>query len=235
VAELTRLTAGSAVDGVLAMEVQLHDPRVPVLSRLAKPVVLIGTPEDPQHLAHVDFDFAAAGAMCAEYLADLGHRSIAYLGQPAETFEREAGYAVRARDGALRALRDRGVRALDLPVELGRESAAEALERMFRVQPETTGLIIYNEQALSHLLTRLDELGIRIPASMSIVAICPEDQALDVHPPASSVSLPTADLGRVAVAQLLQLIDGNSPEPIVLPPTLTPRGSASRHSPPGPA
>jgi DNA-binding LacI/PurR family transcriptional regulator len=229
--ELTRLTAGSAVDGVLAMEVQVHDPRVPILSNLSKPVVLIGTPEDPKDLAHVDFDFAAAGAMCAQYLADLGHRSIAYLGQPEETFDREAGYAVRARKGALQTLQDRGVQAVALPVELGRDSASEALERMFQLQPGTTGLIVYNEQALSHLLTRLDELGIRAPADVSVVAICPEDQALDTHPPVSNVSLPAAELGAVAVDHLLQLIGGNSPVPVLLSPTLTPRGSASRLRP----
>ena len=89
VEELRRLTRGSAVDGVLAMEIQIHDPRVPILSTLTKPVVLIGTPEDPQHLAHVDFDFTAAGTLCAQYLADLGHRTIAYFGQPKETFDRE--------------------------------------------------------------------------------------------------------------------------------------------------
>jgi DNA-binding LacI/PurR family transcriptional regulator len=226
--ELTRLTAGSAVDGVLAMEVQVHDPRVPVLAGLSKPVVLIGTPEDPQHLAHVDFDFTAAGALCARYLADLGHREVAYLGQPEETFAREAGYAVRARGGALRTLRDRGIRAESLSIEAGRESATQALERLFQIQPATTGLIVYNEQALSHLLRRLDELGIRVPADMSVVAICPEDQALDAHPPVTNVSLPAAELGTIAVDQLLELLDGNSPAPVVLPPALTPRGSASR-------
>ena len=231
--ELTRLTAGSAVDGVLAMEVQVHDPRVSKLSCLSKPVVLIGTPEDPQHLAHVDFDFAAAGGLCAQYLADLGHRSIAYLGQPEETFEREAGYAVRARNGALQTLQDLSIQSEALSIELGRDSPAEALERLFQIQPRTTGLIIYNEQALSHVLRRLDELGIRVPADMSVVAICPEDQALDAHPPVSNVSLPAAELGTVAVDQLLELLDGGSPVPVVLPPTLTPRGSASRLDPPG--
>jgi DNA-binding LacI/PurR family transcriptional regulator len=193
--ELTRLTAGSAVDGVLAMEVQIHDPRVPILATLSKPVVLVGTPEDPQHLAYVDFDFAAAGALCAQYLADLGHRAVAYLGQPKEVFAREAGYAVRARSGALQTLEDRGIQTASLYVELGRDSPSQTLERLFQIQPNTTGLIIYNEHALPNLLRRLDELEIRVPADMSIVAICPEDQALDTHPAVSNVSLPAAELG----------------------------------------
>ena len=211
--ELRRLTRSSAVDGVLAMEIQIHDPRVPILSTLSKPVVLIGTPEDPQHLAHVDFDFTAAGMLCAQYLADLGHRTIAYLGQPKETFDREAGYAIRARSGALQTLQDRGIQAEALSIELGRDAASEALERLFQIQPATTGLIVYNEHALPDLLMRLDELGIRVPADMSVVAICPEDQAKDAHPPISNVSLPATELGTVAVAQLLELLDGKEPSP----------------------
>jgi len=68
---------------------------------------------------------------------------------------------------------------------------------------------------------------------MSVVAICPEDQALDAHPPVSNVSLPAAELGTVAVDQLIELLDGESLPPVVLSPTLTPRGSASRLDPPG--
>ena len=68
---------------------------------------------------------------------------------------------------------------------------------------------------------------------MSVVAICPEDQAKDAHPPGSSLSLPATELGTVAVGQLLELLDGKSPVPVVLSLTLTPRGSASRLDPSG--
>jgi LacI family transcriptional regulator len=227
--ELARLTASSAVDGVLAMEIRLHDPRVPMLERLSKPVVLIGTPEDVQQLAHVDFDFAAAGALCAEYLSDLGHQQVAYLGQSQEIFAREAGYAVRAQSGAMQTLAARGVTAQTISIELGRQGVTEALERLFQVQPGTTGLIVYNELALPNVLMRLDELGIRVPADMSVVALCPEDQAADAQPPISNVSLPAIELGTLAVEQLLHLLDGAKPSPVLLAPSLTPRGSASRH------
>jgi len=228
--ELARLTASSAVDGVLAMEIRVHDPRVATLATLSKPVVLIGTPEDPHRLAHIDFDFAAAGALCAEYLADLGHQQVAYLGQSQDTFAREAGYAVRARNGALQTLAARGMRAQALTVELGRSGVTEALERLFQVQPETTALIVYNELALPNILMRLNELDIRVPADMSVVALCPEDQAADAAPSVSNVSLPAIELGTLAVEQLLELLDGTRPEPVLLSPTLTPRGSATRRS-----
>ncbi len=45
----------------------------------------------------------------------------------------------------------------------------------------------------------------------------------------SNVSLPAIEPGTLAVRQLLQLLDGTMPDPVLLSPTLTPRGSASRH------
>jgi DNA-binding LacI/PurR family transcriptional regulator len=91
--EVRNLTTSAAVDGLVAMEIQVHDPRVPVLSALSRPTVLIGTPADPRELPHVDFHFAEAGAVCARYLLDLGHRDIGYLGQSQQAFDREAGKA----------------------------------------------------------------------------------------------------------------------------------------------
>jgi DNA-binding LacI/PurR family transcriptional regulator len=226
VEEVRNLTASAAVDGLIAMEIQLHDPRVPVLSKLSRPVVLIGTPADPNELAHVDFDFTRAGAMCAEYLMDLGHGNIGYLGQAEQAYQREAGYAVRARDGALAALKDRGVHGTYCSVEPGPTGSAQALETLLRADPKLTGLIVYNEHALPHILRRLSELSLRVPADISVVAICPEDEAISLQPPVSDVALPASELGRLAVAQLIDAINGGTPQPVLLAPTLTPRGSA---------
>ena len=226
VEEVRNLTASAAVDGVIAMEIQLHDPRVPVLRTLSRPVVLIGTPADRNELAHVDFDFTKAGAMCAEYLMDLGHRNIGYLGQAEQAYQREAGYAVRARDGALAALRDRGVRGAYCPVGSGPAGSARALETLLRCDPNLTGLIVYNEHALPHILRRLSELGLGVPADISVVAICPEDEAISLEPPVSDVALPASELARIAVAQLIDAINGGTPQPVLVAPALTPRGSA---------
>src|SRR5260370_598432 len=67
---------GSQADGVMPMEVQLNDPRVPLLSSLKCPAVLVGTPDDSARLPYVDFDSALAGPLCAEHLLDLGHRPV---------------------------------------------------------------------------------------------------------------------------------------------------------------
>jgi len=227
VAEIHNLVDSAMVDGVIAMEIQVHDPRVPVLKELNRPAVLIGTPEDPEQLVHVDFDFAAAGAMCVRHLHDLGHRHIGWLGQSADTYAREAGYALRARDGALSAMAECGLPRVWSPMTATPAGAAEAIEDVFGQDPELTGLVVYNEQALPFVLSRLREIGREVPGRMSILAICPDDLAEHMVPAVSDVALPADELGRLAFERLAALIDGRAqPVSTLLEPRLNRRGSA---------
>ena len=96
---LRRVAASSMVDGVLVMDVQMHDERLPALRSLDRPAVLIGMPEDTTGVTCVDLDFTAAGAACVGHLADLGHRRVALIGSPPEVYARETGFAERVERG----------------------------------------------------------------------------------------------------------------------------------------
>ena len=227
VSEIHDLVDSAMVDGVIVMEIQVHDPRVPVLRSLNRPAVLIGTPADVEDLVHVDFDFAAAGAMCVQHLHDLGHRHIGWLGQPRDIYAREAGYALRARDGALAVMRELELPEVWTPAQATPAGVAAAIENLFGQDPDLTGLVVYNEQALPFVLDRLRQLGRHVPGQMSVLAICPDDQAEHLVPAVSDVALPTAELGRLAFERLHGLITGRE-EPVstLLEPRLNRRGSA---------
>ena len=227
VSEIHDLVDSAMVDGVIVMEIQVHDPRVPVLRSLNRPAVLIGTPADVEDLVHVDFDFAAAGAMCVQHLHDLGHRHIGWLGQSPDTYARGAGYALRARDGALRVMRDLDLPEVWTPTHATPAGVAAAIENLFGQDPGLTGLVVYNEQALPFVLDRLRQLGRHVPGQMSVLAICPDDQAEHLVPAVSDVALPTAELGRMAFERLHGLITGReAPVSTLLEPHLNRRGSA---------
>lgn len=227
VSEINNLVDSAMVDGVIVMEVQVHDPRVPTLRALNRPVVLIGTPVDAEELVHVDFDFAAAGTMCVQYLHDLGHQNVGMIGQSEETYARELGYAMRFRDGALSAMRERGLAPVWTAARATPAGAAEAIENLFGQHPGLTGLIVYNEQALPFVLDRLRQLGRSVPGEMSVVAMCPDDQAEHMVPAVSDVALPATELGRLAVERLAGLIGGAAqPTSTLLEPHLNRRGSA---------
>src|SRR5215467_132254 len=112
---LRRVAASAIADGLIVMDVELHDVRVPVLRSLGRPAVLIGFPEDSAGLTCIDLDFAAAGARCVDHLADLGHTCIGMVGSPHAVYLRETGFAQRLLAGFREASARRGVGATTHP------------------------------------------------------------------------------------------------------------------------
>lgn len=96
---LHRVADTALVDALIVMDVQLHDPRLPLLRTLERPSVLIGFPAAAEGLTCVDLDFTAAGELCVERLAGLGHRVVALVGSPPEVYVRETAFAQRVVQG----------------------------------------------------------------------------------------------------------------------------------------
>jgi LacI family transcriptional regulator, galactose operon repressor len=218
-----RRIAGSAlVDGLILMDVETHDPRVPTLLELGPPSVLIGLPASADGLTCIDLDFAAAGAACVRHLTNHGHREIALLGAPQVVYDRDTGFARRTRDGVIEAARAAGVSATARPCEPTYAATLEAL----RSVPEATGLIVHNEAAVDDVLTALRTLGRRVPQDVSVIAICPDEVAERATPALTSVPIPASDVGRRAVELLMAQLDGTAvPNVTLLAPHLTLRSS----------
>ena len=220
---------GSQVDGVMLMEVQRNDPRVALLSSLKCPAVLVGTPDDSARLPYVDFDATLAGRLCAEHLLESGHSRVGYIGQSTSTFRRDVAYAVHAREGALTTLRKARARTAWTPCEGHPADVARAVDSLLAKIHGLTGLIVYNERALPLVLDRLAGLGLRVPQDVSVVAVCPDDEAERLPVPVSAVSLPVEDLARTAVRLLAGQVNGESvPSVTILPPTLKVRATTAR-------
>src|SRR3954468_19174262 len=147
-----RRVAGSAlVDGLILMDVQLRDDRIPVLRELGLPAVLIGVPDDTSGLTCIDLDFRSAGARCVDHLADLDHRVIAFVGHGEDVYRRGSGFAARTLAGVSTwaALRE---------PECGGGGAAATGEEVDAIgppllarEPPVTGLVVHNEAVLPML------------------------------------------------------------------------------------
>lgn len=224
---LHRVAASALVDGLLLMDVEIHDPRVPLLRRLAEPAVLIGFPADPEGLTCVDLDFARAGALCADHLADLGRREIVLLGAPSVVYERGTGFAERTMAGFAEAAARHGLEAGAWPCEESFDEVHAAVKRLLDERPGLSGLVVHNEAAAGHVLGALRILGRRVPEDVSVVAICPDDIAERASPALTSVLVPAEDVGRQAVRLLMAKLEGQAvPESTLLEPRLTIRESS---------
>lgn len=225
---LRRVTAGAIADGLVVMDVELHDVRIPVLRSLGRPTVLIGFPEDSAGLTCIDLDFVAAGALCVEHLAGLGHRCIGMVGSPHAVYRRETGFAQRLLAGVRAASARLGVMATTHPCEPSREAVRATVEDLLREQPDLTGIVVHNEPVVQPLLDALAALGRRVPEDVSVVAVCPDELAEHAAPRVTSVAIPAEELGRRAVDLLMnKLADHDVPEATLLPPRLTPRASTA--------
>ncbi|MET7685477.1 LacI family DNA-binding transcriptional regulator [Streptomyces sp. NPDC005423] len=225
---LRRVADTALVDALIVMDVQLTDPRLPLLRSLDLPSVLIGFPAEASGLTCVDLDFRAAGELCVERLAGLGHRVVALVGSPPEVYVRQTAFAQRVVQGFTAAAHRNGLAARVLPCEATPAAARAVAEQLLREQPALTGVVVHNEPVLEPLIDAFQQLGLRVPGDLSVTAICPDELAESLQVPVTSVALPSAELGARAVESLMRKLDGTAvPESTLLAPRLTERASTA--------
>ncbi|MEV7887717.1 LacI family DNA-binding transcriptional regulator [Streptomyces sp. NPDC002817] len=230
---LRRVADTALVDAMIVMDVQLDDPRLPLLRSLERPSVMIGFPAEAEGLTCIDLDFKAAGEACVEHLARLGHRVVALVGSPPEVYVRQTAFAQRVVQG-FTAAADRGRLSSSVhPCEASPAAAREVAEQLLREQPALTGVVVHNEAILEPLIDAFEQLGLRVPADLSVTAICPDELAGNLRVPVTSVALPSAEVGTRAVELLMKKLDHKTvPEATLLPPRMTERAStAPRNAP----
>jgi DNA-binding LacI/PurR family transcriptional regulator len=224
-----RRVAGTAlVDGLVLMDVLLRDERIPILRELGLPAVLIGVPDDTSGLTCIDLDFRSAGARCVDHLADLGHRSIAFVGHDEEVYRRGSGFATRTLEGVNTQAAARGLECEAVRCSATREHVEAIVARLLAREPAVTGLVVHNEAALPMLLDALRAAGRGVPEDVSVVAIAPDDIAEMTTPAVSAVDLPAAEMGQRAVELLMAKLAGRSELSMtLLAPRLVTRASSA--------
>jgi DNA-binding LacI/PurR family transcriptional regulator len=154
---------------------------------------------------------------------------VAFIGEAQDTYDRHIGFAERTLSGIRAAAAEAGISLVHRPCGSTYEAAAGALARILEERPQTSGLIVQNEAVIPSLLSLLRTAGRIVPEDVSIVAVCPDQVAEQTSPQLSSVSLPAAELGTRAVDLLMRrMADGGADEVVLIPPTLTARGSTGR-------
>lgn len=223
---LRRVAESALVDGLVVMDVQLHDARIPLLQDLGRPAVLIGLPADPTGLTCVDLDFEAAGQLCVDHLAGLGHRGVELIGSPPQVYGRLSGYAARLAEGFLRTAGGHGMYARVHPCADSPDAARDLVHRLLAERPDLSALVVHNESVLPAVMQALADADRRVPQEVSVVAVCPDDLAERPDLLLTSVAVPAEEVGRRAVELLMAMLEGRAvPAATLLAPRLTTRQS----------
>jgi LacI family transcriptional regulator len=212
--ELVRALA-TQVDGLVLCSPRMANSAIIALAREV-PLVVVNRLVDG--VPAVLMDVAQGAREAIGHLADLGHRTITYLGGPRGSWtnrelRRAATAAARARDVELTVL---GPVA---PTEAGGAGVADQLRR-----GGSTAVLAYNDLMAIGLLEALRSRHVDVPGELSIIGV--DDIPQSALARLTTVSTPTADAGRAAVDLLLRPQDRRSNIPVILPTTLTCRASA---------
>lgn len=216
---LSVVDARRRCDAVVLVSPRLPEARLRALLPSLDPVVLVNRLPDGI-TPTVGVDYAAGADQLVEHLLALGHRHLLYLaGPPLSESNRTRVDALR-RAAAQRA----GVQLTELQAGASVESGYQAGQAV--LETRATGVIAFNDMVAFGLLARLNELGVAVPADISVAGFDNIPLARFSLPPLTTVSVPHAQLGALAWEQLTALLDGvGRTDPPLWVPTLVPRAS----------
>ncbi|QFZ17164.1 LacI family DNA-binding transcriptional regulator [Saccharothrix syringae] len=228
--------ARAQADVVVAYSLPDDAPALAAARARGLPMVVIDQPVLPD-TARVEVDDLGGARMAATALRELGHRRFGVV-----TFalhpDGHSGpvSAERLESAPFRVTRDRlrGYLAVvgAQPVwecarssrELGRAGARELLS----ASPRPTALLCASDELAFGALQAVRDLGLRVPADVSVIGFDDVPAAEHADPPLTTVRQPLTEKGRRAGELALRLLDGGRPgEPTRLPVSLVLRDSTA--------
>jgi LacI family transcriptional regulator len=181
-------------------------------------------------LPSITFDKLGAGRTVTDYLVGLGHRRIAYLGDPDTRFD---GYLQSLRQHGLTyeaalAPHDRALTGTDKAVNAPEDGWKGALQVLQLPQPPTAIFAASDEVAIG-ALRAARERSLRVPEDLSIASIDDIELASYSSPPLTTVRVPKMEMATLAVRTLVERVNQPDSMPItmVLPTTLVERASCA--------
>ncbi len=222
------LVRGAAVDAWIVASLPSDAPHLAAARASGRPLVVIDQPRI-DGVPTVGIDDAAASALAARHLLDLGHRRLAvlstalrpdgYQGIADQRRQQWATYLVAARrlDGVRREVEASGVAWGDVRVvECARNDldtgALAGWELLDRSDPPTA-VVAFSDQHPLGALRAARELGVDVPRRLSVVGFDDAPPAATGEPPLTTVAQPLRQRGRLAAALALTLARGQAADP----------------------
>jgi DNA-binding LacI/PurR family transcriptional regulator len=229
----------AVVDAICVYSLPDGHPAVDSVLERRIPVVVVDAPRlDAATFVGVD-DRAGARAI-AEHLAALGHQRVALIvptlvldgrqGRVDEQRLRATAYHVdRERLEGLR----QGLEAAGIPWQQvlieersnNQEAGAAAARSLLAEAPRPTALVATTDQLALGVLRAARELGLQLPADLSVVGFDDIPEAARSQPPLTTVRQPLVDKGTIAGDRLFALLEGSAAPDTVLPVELMVRES----------
>lgn len=218
------------VDGIIVAAAQLTEQHERRLVRIGVPTVLINHQAESklEHLHSVSVDDYSGARKGVEYLLQLGHRWIGYLGagnRPRSNRVRMEGYNDSLAAAGIEPS-NAWVRIAPPDHRYHSDDVRDGQQLLpGLVAAGATAVFCYNDSIAVGALLACRALGISVPDQLSIVGFDDIELAQFVKPALTTVHQPKLRLGQLAMEMLLDLMAGRPVEDHILPTELILRES----------
>ncbi len=200
------------VDGVALIGLDHAEDSFALIASQRSPAIALWNHDPTGRLPSVGVRNAEAGRVAAQHLVDMGHRRIALLFPPTHDNDRArlrhsaaidtlaaAGIAVRSEHNS------------ESHYDVGRAKAAAGA--VLRLSPRPTAILCCNDVIARGAIYAAFELGLTIPADISIIGIGDFNGSAEMLPPLTTVRLPATEIGSEAARQLVEMILSGTYQP----------------------
>ena len=190
-------------DGVMIANVNFENPAVVELVRSEMPVITIDYAFDSNSC--VMSDNMAGGYALTSYIADMGHRRIAYIyGEPTSvTNKRLVGFN--------RALKDHGIEEPEEYLVQGRyhdpEYSRKATRFLMELPDPPTAILYPDDYSFLGGMIELNKMGLSVPEDVSVAAYDGIPMSQVLRPKLTTYQQDAEQIGRLSVRKLVEKIE----------------------------
>ncbi|MCX5402030.1 LacI family DNA-binding transcriptional regulator [Streptomyces sp. NBC_00102] len=221
-ARLRQTVRSRRADGIMLMALRGDDPLGRLAEEAGMPVVFGGLPLTGEPRWYVDADNKGGARLAADHFVRAGRTGPVMITGQVDSLvsvAREQGFTEGLTLGGVPLL---GVSSGGFRVEGG----ADAMERLLDAHPRLDAVFAASDGMAIGALEVLRGRGRRVPEDVWVIGFDDLAGARHTNPPLTTVRQPVRALGHEMARMLVNAIDGQDPNPLVLPTRLTVRESA---------
>jgi len=208
------MAASRRVDGAFLLDLEVNDPRIKLLRELGMPTVGINANHDEAALASVRQDSALAINQAVDCLVNLGHRVIGHvsgLPQYVHSQQRMEAWKTSLERWSLHP-------GPLIQGDFTYDGGQRAADAVLQCSQRPTAVICANDLSAIGFIRRLQDLGLNVPADMSVVGFDGIDLGTYLRPSLTTVQTTPHLIGERAAQLLLDIVHGEPVADIEIPP-----------------
>ena len=172
------------------------------------PIIVMDREISGDNLVNVLVDGEQGGYTATRHLIDAGHRNIAYISGPNDSYDSQLRY-----QGYLQALSEAGLEEQSkwrLSGNFVREGGYNATKMMIMQGSLPSAVFYGNDEMAIGGLKAFEESGIAVPDDISVIGFDDIQLSEYVNPPLTTIRQPKSEAGSLAAHLLFQMLWGES-------------------------